>query len=130
VAAGDGAGVALPQPRGAASVVPAASPGPEPAAPRALGPRPTSAETLAPGPIAFQDDMAHVADVLELQADPRSLDYVAQFLAGVARSASDAPLEQAARALAARRANGGAAASEIAVLAGMVQDRLNQRIAI
>ncbi|MEL7097200.1 MAG: response regulator [Pseudomonadota bacterium] len=95
-----------------------------------LGPRQTSSERIAPDPIAFQDDMAHVADVLEGQADARTLDYVAQFLAGVARSAEDSPLEKAALALAARRADGGAAASETAVLAGMVQDRLNQRIAI
>ncbi|MEO0938413.1 MAG: response regulator [Pseudomonadota bacterium] len=97
---------------------------------RPLGPRDTPQETVHPDPIAFQDDMAHVADVLDELGDPQMLDYIAQFLRGVARSAQDSPLEQAAIALAKTRANGGAAASETAVLAGMVQDRLNQRIAI
>ena len=95
-----------------------------------LGPRETTAETVSPDPIAFQDDMAHVADVLEDHSDPRTLDYVAQFLTGVARSAEDSPLEQAAMALARSRADGGAAASETALIAGMIQDRLSQRLAI
>ncbi len=94
------------------------------------GPRSVSMEEVFPDPIALQDDLAHVADVLEDREDDRSLDYVAQFLCGVARSAKDSSLQQAAEALAQKRAAGHSAMSEAAVLAGLVQDRLNQRVAI
>ena len=94
------------------------------------GPRSVSMEEVFPDPIALQDDLAHVADVLEDREDDRTLDYVAQFLCGVARSAKDSPLQQAAEALARKRAAGHPAMSEAAVLAGLVQDRLNQRVAI
>ncbi|MEM8576404.1 MAG: response regulator [Pseudomonadota bacterium] len=94
------------------------------------GPRPVPTEEVQPDPLAFQDDLAHVANVLIDAETPHALDYVAQFLTGVARSARDAPLETAALALAAKRASGEAGASEAAVLSGMVADRLNHRIAI
>lgn len=101
-----------------------------PAERRPEGPRTVSMEEVFPDPIALQDDLAHVADVLEDREDDRTLDYVAQFLSGVARSAKDAPLQNAAEALARKRAAGQPAMSEAAVLAGLVQDRLNQRVAI
>ncbi|SPH22683.1 KDP operon transcriptional regulatory protein KdpE [Ascidiaceihabitans donghaensis] len=94
------------------------------------GPRAVSKEEITPDPIAFHDDMAHVADVLEEHNDERTLDYVAQFLSGVARSAQDPRLEQAAVALAKKRAQGQSASSETAVLAGLVQERLMHRMAI
>lgn len=87
-------------------------------------------EMIEPDLIAFQDDMAHIADVLEDPPDDRALDYVAQFLKGVARSAKDEHLEQAALALAKRRASGEPARSEMAVLAGLIHQRLTQKIAI
>jgi CheY-like chemotaxis protein len=87
-------------------------------------------ETIEPDLIAFQDDMAHIADVLDDPPDDRALDYVAQFLSGVARSAKDESLEQAAMALAKRRAAGQPARSETAVLAGLIHQRLTQKIAI
>jgi hypothetical protein len=74
--------------------------------------------------------MAHVADVLAYSEDENVLDYVAQFLAGVARSAEDTPLEKAAAALARARASGTSAASETASLAGLVQQRLARKLAI
>ena len=101
-----------------------------PAERQPVGPRVVPAEKINPDPIAFQDDMAHVADVLEDKSDEKTLDYIAQFIAGVARSAKDRPLEQAAMALAAKRAVGGPAALETAKLSGMVQERLSQPIAI
>ncbi|UOA25707.1 response regulator [Pseudosulfitobacter sp. DSM 107133] len=94
------------------------------------GPRDVSFEEVHPDPIAFQDDMAHVADVMEDNNDDRTLDYVAQFLCGVARSAKDGPLQKAAEALAEKRAAGQPAMSEAAVLAGLVHDRLTHRMAI
>ncbi|CAN0588686.1 unnamed protein product, partial [Ectocarpus sp. 12 AP-2014] len=46
-------------------------------------------ELIRPDPIAYQDDMAHAADVLADIEDSKALDYVAQFVGGVARSAAD-----------------------------------------
>ncbi|MEP1354756.1 MAG: response regulator [Tateyamaria sp.] len=94
------------------------------------GPRAVPEEIIQPDPIAFRDDMAHVADVMEEAGDTRTLDYVAQFLGGVARSADDSELALATELLAARRARGGSAASEAATVAGLVQRRLASKIAI
>ncbi|WP_299369469.1 response regulator [uncultured Tateyamaria sp.] len=97
---------------------------------RPTGPRAVSDDVVSPDPIAYRDDMAHVADVLESGTDFRTLDYVAQFLGGVARSAQDQELEHATAALAAKRARGDAAVSEAATVAGLVQERLSEKIAI
>jgi CheY-like chemotaxis protein len=101
-----------------------------PADRRPVGPRSVPLENVEPDLIAYRDDMAHVADVLEEGNDTRTLDYVAQFLGGVARSAQDTELARATEALAAKRARGGSAASEAATVAGLVQDRLADKIAI
>jgi DNA-binding response OmpR family regulator len=94
------------------------------------GPRAVSNETISPDPIAYQDDMAHVVGVLEEHNDDRTLDYVAQFLGGVARSAKDYNLLKATEALVARRDAGEPTASEAAKIVGLIQDRLTQPIAI
>ncbi|MCV6585078.1 MAG: response regulator [Marinibacterium sp.] len=97
--------------------------------PRGL--RPVQDQTIAPDPIAYHDDIALAADVLRDSAiADEELDYVAQFLRSVARSAEDAPLAEAATALSDTRARGGAITSQAARLAGLVQDRLAQRKAI
>lgn len=93
------------------------------------GPRVMNDECIEPDQIAYQDDIAHVADVLE-DGETRTLDYVAQFLGGVARSAQDEHLEKAAAALAEKRALGQPASSEAATIAGIIQSRLAQKIAI
>ena len=95
-----------------------------------LGPRALPDGDVQPDPIAYRDDMVHVADVLEDVQDARALDYVVQFLGGVARSAQDAELLRATDALAAKRARGDAAASETAAIAGLVQQRLADKVAI
>jgi CheY-like chemotaxis protein len=87
-------------------------------------------EVIHPDPMAFQDDIAHIADVLEDPESDRSLDYVAQFLGGVARSAQDNALEQAAEALAKARAAGASARAEADTLMGIVQKRLTKKLAI
>jgi CheY-like chemotaxis protein len=97
---------------------------------RPPGPRLMIDEQIEPDQIAYQDDIAHVADVLEEAGEPRTLDYIAQFLGGVARSAKDQRLEEAAAALAEKRALGQPAGSEMATIAGMIQSRLSQKIAI
>lgn len=97
---------------------------------RPRGPRELSDVQIAPDRIAYLDDMAHAADMLEDPPNESALDYVAQFLTGVARSAADDGMEQAAQALASRRASGQSAGSETAIIAGMIQERLSQRMAI
>ena len=94
------------------------------------GPRRVDELTVEPDRIAYQDDMAHIADVLDDQLSGHTLDYVAQFLRGVARSANDTVLENAAMALAEQRALGKTAASETARIAGLIQHRLAERKAI
>jgi len=100
---------------------------PIPPGQRPAGMRLVSGETVTPDPIAFRDDLAHIADVLTTSDDERTVDYVAQFLTGVARSAHDEALETAAVSLAARRQSGGSIRSELAQVAGILQDRLEGR---
>jgi DNA-binding response OmpR family regulator len=87
-------------------------------------------ETIHPDLLAFQDDMAHVADVLNVSQEDKMLNYVAQFLGGVARSVGDSSLAEAATGLATALSTGRPVASESARIAGLVQDRLNQKLAI
>lgn len=81
-------------------------------------------ELVEPDPAAYRDDLAHVADVLSATPDTTAIEYIAQFLAGVARSARDEPLEEAARALARDKMAGRALAPDLARISGLVHDRL------
>lgn len=94
------------------------------------GPRAIRDEVIEPDKMAFHDDMAHVADVLNDLAGDKVLDYLAQFVGGVARSAQDATLAKAADSLAAARRRGGPVATDMARIAGLVQERLEQKRAI
>ena len=94
------------------------------------GPRVLTDEIVHPDPIAYQDDMAHVADVLDENTDNRTLDYVAQFLGGVARSAKDHGMLKATEALVAKRESGEPTSSETARIVGLIQARLTERMAI
>ncbi len=82
---------------------------------------------IRPDQLAYQDDMAHAADVLADIEDTKALDYIAQFVSGVARSAADEPLARAAEDLADARRNGRPVAFFAAQVAGLVQTRLNDR---
>ncbi len=95
-----------------------------------VGPRWVSDEVIHPDTMAFRDDMAHVADVLTERNDDKTLDYVAQFVGGVARSARDSALADAARQLAISRASGAPVATDTARIAGLVQERLQHKRAI
>jgi CheY-like chemotaxis protein len=95
------------------------------------GPRTVNEEIVAPDPLAFQDDIAHAAEVLDGSgAGAGMVDYVAQFLAGVARSARDEDLAVAVQALSERRRQGGAGRRDIARISALLQQRLQRRIAI
>jgi DNA-binding response OmpR family regulator len=94
------------------------------------GLREVADEIIEPDQMAFQDDMAHIADVLDSPHNAATLDYVAQFVGGVARSAHDHGLEKAALALAQARAAGAAARSESENLSVLVRQRLTHKLAI
>ncbi|WP_425101737.1 response regulator [Tropicibacter sp. S64] len=94
------------------------------------GPRLVSNDPIHPDPLSFRDDMAHAAEVLDSRGDGRMLDYVAQFLRGVAMSAGDAPLEVAAKDLSDARANGRPIQSVVARVAALIHDRLSEKVAI
>ncbi|MDO5613129.1 MAG: response regulator [Paracoccus sp. (in: a-proteobacteria)] len=95
-----------------------------PAESQPAGPRLLPDDVISPDSAALRDDLAHVAEVLSGATDTAAIDYIARFLAGVARSAHDAPLEQAATALARDHEAGHAVAGDLARISGLVQDRL------
>lgn len=83
-------------------------------------------DVIQPDPSGLRDDLAHVAEILCNAQDTAEIDYVARFLAGVARSSHDPALEAAASALARDRVAGHALATDLARISGMVQDRLSR----
>lgn len=95
-----------------------------PAEARPQGLRALPDDIIAADPGALRDDLAHVAQVLAEADDTAAIDYIARFLAGVARSAHDRMLEDAATALARGHADGRALAMDLARISGLVQDRL------
>lgn len=89
---------------------------------RPRGLRLVSDEIICPDRSALRDDLAHVADVLANSQDTSTIDYIARFLAGIARSVHDRQLEDAAVSLS--RTQGQALASDLARISGLVQDWL------
>jgi len=99
-----------------------------PAASQPRGPRTVSQEMIDPDPLALRDDLVHIADVLTTSStDMQAIDYVAQFLAGVARIAHDEPLEDAVARLTRHRATGKPYGPDVAQIAGLVQNRIEQK---
>lgn len=88
-----------------------------------LGPRLLHDETVNPDPIAYRDDLTHVAQVLSSQ-DTTNIDYALQFLDGVARAARDHELDSALRDLLRKRRTGGNIQSGVAALAQIVTSRI------
>ena len=97
---------------------------PLPSATRPIRPVAGCDDRVRPDPIAFRDDLCHIAAVLGTRPDDAMLGYVAQFLTGLARTAHDAPLEAAARALSRDRLAGQRTAHPLLRINHMVQDRL------
>jgi CheY-like chemotaxis protein len=97
---------------------------------RPAGPRMLSREIVAPDPIAYQDDLSHVADLMDGPQQPESIDYIAQFLGGIARSARDAGLTEASECLSRIRADGGSAEAAFGRLRALVRQRLERTRAV
>lgn len=95
-----------------------------PADQRPARPRSVSAEQIVPDPIALRDDMVHAADLLAEQDCSAHLDYLAQFVGGVARSARDMPLERAAAQLARRHSQGEDTSPALLTLSSLVTARI------
>ena len=87
-------------------------------------PRLVDDELISPDKIAYHDDLNHIAQVLNGAADGVALDYVTQFLGGVARSAQDHDLDRAVTDLSKIRRAGRNPAQGVAALSMMVQTRL------
>lgn len=81
-------------------------------------------ELIQPDAASLRADLSHVIKSLSDMNDTDSLDYVARFLAGVARSAGDQPLETAATELARSQQDGIVPPEEVARISGMVEKRL------
>ena len=87
-------------------------------------------DTVEPDPVAFREDMAHMAEILGGPVDDRMVDHVALFLRGVARTAEDDALETAASELADARAKGVPLRGQVTRLAGLVDARLQDAVAL
>ncbi|PJE28944.1 response regulator receiver protein [Pseudooceanicola antarcticus] len=97
---------------------------------RVSGPRPVGTDPIEPDPVAYKDDMAHAAELLEEAAGTEMLAYLGQFLRGVAHCAGDEELMAAAAELDRKREAEEPLRSELAALAGLLQRRVGQRLAI
>ena len=97
---------------------------------RPFGLRPIDEDRVQPDPLALQDDLLQVAELLDTEEGGQQLDYVAQFVGGLARSAGDGVLARAAEDLARSRASGGPAQEDAARIAGLLQERLQERQAL
>ena len=87
-------------------------------------PRRVPDETIRPDPIAYRDDLSHIAQVLDDTDDDGALDYVTQFLGGVARIAQDHDLDAAVANLTRLRRAGRNPNAGVVALAQLVQTRI------
>lgn len=98
---------------------------------RPRGIRLVADDTITLDPLALRDDLAHISDILTVKTpDRRMLTYVAQFLSGIARLSHDTSLAAATAALQARQKNNQPYGSELALVAGLVHDRLQEELAL
>ncbi len=101
-----------------------------PAEYRIPGPRPVTSEDVEPDQVAYRDDMAHAAEMLREMPDDAVLSYLTQFLRGAAKCAGDRPMQKAVERLAAARDDGAVPGAEVSALAGLLQERIGQRMVI
>ncbi|MCA0921860.1 response regulator [Pseudooceanicola nanhaiensis] len=94
------------------------------------GPREVLSDRVEPDPIAYRDDMAHLAAILAPDVPVEVVDYARQFLQGVAQDAEDIVLLQAVKQLEETRRQGAAHAGDVARVTGLLRARLAQPMAI
>ncbi|MEM6588898.1 MAG: response regulator [Pseudomonadota bacterium] len=95
-----------------------------------LGPRVVSEEVVEPDISAYRDDISFVSEILTERQDGQTLDYVAQFLTGVARSAEDTQLIEAAHLLSQAKPGEGRRRAQASHILELVNDRLQNQLAI
>ena len=84
----------------------------------------TADQLLRPDHIAYHDDLYTIAPLLDQTTGTETVDYITQFLGGVARSARDRDMIAAVTELRQIRAKGGNPEGRIATLSMLVQSRL------
>lgn len=89
-----------------------------------LGPRQVNHAEIIPDPVAFHDDLAFAAQLIEDGMDDPATDYLVQFLTGVARSAGDSTLLDLTEKLGRLQAKGAPRTNAMAQLTSTVRDRL------
>ncbi|WP_208347678.1 response regulator [Pseudaestuariivita rosea] len=97
---------------------------------RPVGPRVLPDDLVEPDMMAFQDDLAHVDDVISTQPDDATLAYLTQFLSGVAQIAQDTELATATKALADVHQLGHPTGSALGAVQSIVKNRLSDKIAV
>lgn len=94
--------------------------------PRGL--RAVSNDQISPDPMALQDDLAHISDILHASADDTgSIAYIAQFLGSLAQLAQDNSLALAAHQLGSHCRDGQPVAGDVQRIADLVHERLSRR---
>ena len=95
-----------------------------------LGPRIVSEEVVEPDISAYRDDISLVSELLTERQDGQTLDYVAQFLTGVARAAEDTQLVEAASLLSEAAPDGDERKAQAAHILALVKERLHNQLAM
>ena len=90
---------------------------------RPIAPWPVHEDRVKPDELAFHDDLARVAEVIDAARTPEEISYLAKFLLGVARSAGDEDLVDAAYSL-----EDHAADADAGKMIGQVSDLVVQRL--
>lgn len=94
------------------------------------GPRLVNTDEIKPDPIALQDDIAHIEDIITHGADGQTRTYLTQFMSSLAHSTQDSPLAQKADSLLAA-ANGQApSAYDVSALLDGLRNRLEMEAVI
>ena len=97
---------------------------------RPSGPFPIRTEAIQPDAVAFREDMAYVAGILEGPVDPQTISYLTAFVRGVAITAEDNALEHAASDLALAQSKGQPILGLVSRLAGLVHMRVQDAVAM
>ena len=91
---------------------------------RPAGLRPVSADEVSPDRIALRDDLALAADLLVPEPDQPTLDYLTNFLLGIAKSVQDNDLRDVVRDIAASRASDQPSPAIVTQLRELLLERL------
>lgn len=97
---------------------------------RPSGIRPVRSDVICPDAVAFREDMAYIAEILGGPVDDRMIGYVTTFLHGVALTAEDNALQDATSELIEALSSGAPVLGPVARLAGLVQARVQDAVAI